>query len=158
MTPDLAGQFLLLSTHKPQTAPQIMAEVSSRSSRKRYALIGTGGRAIFFYTALVRDYGATSELVAFADTNQTRMNYANSKIKELGHDAVPTYKAHDFDVMIKETSPDEIIVTTPDRTHNTYVGRAFPFNSKALYIVADNCRTRLFERSSLAAMLSQKSP
>ena len=99
-----------------------MAEVSSRTSRKRYALVGTGGRAIFFYTALVRDYGATSELVAFADTNQTRMNYANSKLQELDHAAVPTYKAHDFDLMIKETKPDEVIVTTIDRTHNIYVG------------------------------------
>lgn len=95
-------------------------DLSSRS-RKRYALIGTGGRAIFFYTAIAQDYAATSEVVAFADINQTRLNYANQKIQALGHTAVPTYLASDFEKMIKETKPDEVIVTTIDRTHNTYV-------------------------------------
>jgi len=98
-----------------------MASDISTRVRKRYALIGTGGRAIFFYTAIVQDYNATSEVVAFTDTNQTRMNYANQKLQALGHAAVPTYLASDFDKMIQETKPDEVIVTTIDRTHNIYV-------------------------------------
>jgi hypothetical protein len=100
-----------------------MAEVTSRS-KKRYALVGTGGRAIFFYTAIVKDYSEVADLVAFVDTNQTRMNYANSKLQTLGHPSVPTYLASDFDKMVEEETPDEIIVTTIDRTHNIYVSNS----------------------------------
>ncbi|KAL2417631.1 hypothetical protein ABEF95_002599 [Exophiala dermatitidis] len=96
----------------------------SPTTRKRYALVGTGGRAGFFYTAIAQDFKDTAELVAFCDTNQTRMEYANSKLRALGHRAVPTYKAVDFDRMIKETTPNDVIVTTIDRTHNIYIVRA----------------------------------
>jgi predicted dehydrogenase len=93
-------------------------------SKTRYALIGTGGRAIFFYESLVGTYQETSELVAFCDVNQTRMNYANKKVVELGGKAVPTYGAEDFDKMLLELKPDQLIVTTVDRTHHKYIIRA----------------------------------
>lgn len=93
--------------------------------KKKYALIGTGGRAQFFYGSLVKDYGETSELVAFCDTNQTRMNYANKLLVEnYGYKAIPTYKAHEFEKMIQVEKPDTIIVTTMDRTHHTYIIKA----------------------------------
>ncbi|KAL4943124.1 hypothetical protein BDV06DRAFT_234982 [Aspergillus oleicola] len=88
---------------------------------KKYALIGTGGRAIFFYTAIVKDFPKTASLVAFCDTNQTRLDYANTRLELLGHAKVPTYLASDFKRMIAETKPDEVIVTTIDRTHNIYI-------------------------------------
>jgi predicted dehydrogenase len=91
---------------------------------KKYAIVGTGGRSSFFYTAIVKDFASTSTLVAFCDTNQTRMDYANTRIRSLGHPGVPTYKAADFDAMIRDTAPDEVIVTTIDRTHNIYIVRA----------------------------------
>jgi predicted dehydrogenase len=94
------------------------------STKKRYALVGTGGRSSFFYTAIATDYQATSCIVALCDTNQTRMDYANSKLTSLGHGAVPTFLAADFDKMISATKPDEVIVTTIDRTHHTYIVRA----------------------------------
>jgi predicted dehydrogenase len=92
--------------------------------KKRYAMVGTGGRSAFFYTAIARDYSVTSEVVGFCDTNQTRMDYANSKLEGLGHAKVPTFPAADFDRMIAETKPDEVIVTTIDRTHDRYIVRA----------------------------------
>ncbi|KAK1765434.1 hypothetical protein QBC33DRAFT_621220 [Phialemonium atrogriseum] len=112
---------------------------------KKYAVVGTGGRAAFFYTAIIKDFSATSSLVAFCDTNQTRMNYANSKIQALGHPGVPTYKAADFDKMIEETNPDEVIVTTIDRTHNIYIVRAMELgrnvvSEKPMTIDAPRCR------------------
>ncbi|KAK4112412.1 oxidoreductase family protein [Canariomyces notabilis] len=94
------------------------------ATKKRYALVGTGGRSSFFYTAIATDYRATSCIVAFCDTNQTRMNYANSRLQTLGHDPVPTFLAADFDKMISVTKPDEVIVTTIDRTHHIYIVRA----------------------------------
>lgn len=93
-------------------------------TKKRYALVGTGGRAGLFYTTIAKDYSKTSVLVALCDTNKTRLNYAKSKIEALGHEPVPTYLAADFDKMIEETKPDEVIVTTIDRTHHTYIVRA----------------------------------
>lgn len=94
------------------------------SARKRYALVGTGGRAAFFYTAIVENFKETSDLVAFCDVNQTRMDYANAKIAPFGVGPPPTYKSEDFDRMIEEVKPDIVIVTTVDRTHHTYIIRA----------------------------------
>jgi predicted dehydrogenase len=96
----------------------------SKPRQKRYALVGTGGRASFYYSAIATTYKATSTLVAFCDTNHTRMNYANKQLQNLGHASVPTYHASDFDRMISETTPDEVIVTTIDRTHDMYIIRA----------------------------------
>ncbi|KAK4120687.1 NAD(P)-binding protein [Parathielavia appendiculata] len=94
------------------------------ATKKRYAFVGTGGRSSFFYTAIATDYHATSCIVALCDTNQTRMDYANSRLTALGHGAVPTFLADNFDKMIADTEPDEVIVTTIDRTHHTYIVRA----------------------------------
>lgn len=100
-----------------------MAE--KQSQRKRYALVGTGGRSSFYYTAIATDYKATSEIVGLCDTNQTRMNVANDKLESLGHGKVPTFLAVDFDKMITTLKPDEVIVTAgPDRLHNIYIVRA----------------------------------
>lgn len=100
-----------------------MSETKS-TGKRRYALVGTGGRSSFFYTAIARDYSKTSTLVGLCDTNQTRLDLARSKIESLGHDPIPTYLAARFDDMIKETKPDEVIVTTIDRTHHIYIIRA----------------------------------
>lgn len=96
-----------------------------RTAKKRYAMVGLGGRSSFYFTAIAQDYKKTSEIVAFCDTNQTRMNYANSRIEALGHVRVPTYLATDFDKMITSHKPDEVIITAgPDRLHNIYIVRA----------------------------------
>ena len=104
-----------------------MAEPTT-PKKKRYALVGTGGRAAFFYNAITTRYSTTSTLVAFCDTNQTRMNYANSQLPS----PIPTYLAPDFDKMISETNPDEVIVTTIDRTHHTYIIRALELNCNVI--------------------------
>ncbi|KIL38260.1 dehydrogenase [Gordoniibacillus kamchatkensis] len=93
--------------------------------KKTYVLVGTGGRAQFFWGAIASDYKESAELLAFCDTNQTRMDYANRLLQEkYGHPAVATYKAHEFDRMIEREQPDAVIVTSVDRTHHTYIIRA----------------------------------
>jgi predicted dehydrogenase len=93
--------------------------------KKRYAQVGTGGRARFFYEAIAGTFNETSEIVGFCDTNQTRMNYANRILQEKhNYKTVPTYKAHEFDDMIKNEKPDAVIVTSIDRTHHKYIIRA----------------------------------
>ncbi|KAI1771950.1 NAD-binding Rossmann fold oxidoreductase family protein [Hypoxylon cercidicola] len=116
-----------------------------RTGRKKYAIVGTGGRAIFFYTAIAKDYAKTSCIVGICDTNQTRMNYANGKLEALGHGAVPTYPAADFERMVAETAPDEVIVTTIDRTHNIYIAKALDLGchvvtEKPMTVDAARCR------------------
>ena len=93
-------------------------------AKKRFAQVGVGGRARFFYHAVAETYSETSELVGFCDVNQTRMDYANSYLESMGVAKVPTYKHYDFDKMIEETKPDTVIVTSVDRTHDYYIIRA----------------------------------
>ncbi len=92
--------------------------------KKRYAQVGTGARAGFFYRAVAGDYADTSEIVAFCDVNQTRMDYSNDYLESLGAKRVPTYKHYEFDKMIEEIKPDCVIVTSVDRTHDQYIIRA----------------------------------
>lgn len=93
--------------------------------KKRYVQVGTGGRARFFYEAVVSTYKETSEMAAFCDISQTRMDYANRIISERhGADRVPTYYYTEFDKMLDEIKPDAVIVTSVDRTHHDYIIRA----------------------------------
>ncbi|OOC59226.1 Gfo/Idh/MocA family oxidoreductase [Paenibacillus ihbetae] len=95
------------------------------SSKKRYVLVGTGGRAEFFYGALAEHFRDQSELAAFCDINHTRMSYANRLLREkYNHPEVPTYGADQFDRMIETEKPDYVIVTSIDRTHHKYIIRA----------------------------------
>jgi predicted dehydrogenase len=119
------------------------------SGKRRFAIIGTGGRSWMFTHALCSTYRDTSELVAFCDTNRTRMNFYNREIGEkLQGDAVPTYLAADFDRMIAETQPDVVIVSTIDRYHHTYIVRAMELgcdviSEKPLTIDIEKCRAIL---------------
>ncbi|WP_319757103.1 Gfo/Idh/MocA family oxidoreductase [uncultured Sphaerochaeta sp.] len=93
--------------------------------KKRYAQVGTGGRARMFYEAIATRYQDSSELVAFCDMSQKRMDYSNTILKDqCGHPPVPTYKSDQFTQMVKEQRPDVIIVTSVDRTHDQYIIKA----------------------------------
>ncbi|HCS74832.1 MAG TPA: dehydrogenase [Clostridiales bacterium] len=95
------------------------------SDKKRFVLVGTGGRARFFYTAIAGRFKESSELVGFCDINQTRMDYANKIIsEEYGASPVNTYTFDRFEDMIAAEKPDVVIVTTIDRTHHVYITRA----------------------------------
>ncbi|WP_212825864.1 Gfo/Idh/MocA family protein [Polymorphospora rubra] len=89
--------------------------------RQRYALVGAGARAEMFVRALVLDHGATAELVALADVNQTRMDAHNAWLRELGAAAVPTYRAADFGAMLDKERVDTVLVTSVDSTHDDYI-------------------------------------
>ena len=95
------------------------------AQRKKYVQVGVGGRARFFYEAIVGDFQETAQLVAFCDINQTRMDYANKIIQEkYNHPPVSTYKHTEFEEMIKKEKPDIVLVTSVDRTHHSYIIRA----------------------------------
>jgi predicted dehydrogenase len=93
--------------------------------KKRYAIVGTGGRAGLYVEALHTTYANVAELVAMCDLSQTRMNWYNQQLADqLDAAPLPTYPAHDFDRMIVESKPDTVIVTTVDCTHHEYITRA----------------------------------
>jgi len=92
--------------------------------RKRYAVVGAGGRAGMFVEAITRTYRDACELTALCDLSPTRMNWHNQQIRKAGAAPVPTYLAGQFDAMIRDTRPDMVIVATVDATHHAYINRA----------------------------------
>lgn len=101
--------------------------------RKRYALVGTGGRAKMFIDAIVGTYQESAVMVGLCDLSQTRMDWHNQQIAE-EFDAAPiaTYTADNFDQMVAETKPDTIIVTSMDSTHHLYITRAMELGCDAI--------------------------
>ena len=100
--------------------------------KKRYALVGTGGRASMWIRAVTETYRDSCEMVAFCDLSQTRMDWYNSSLRSQGMDPLPTYPADQFDRMIAETKPDTVIVTTIDATHHIYIMRAMELGCDAI--------------------------
>lgn len=95
------------------------------TAARRYAIVGTGGRAGMYVEALLTTYRATAELVGLCDLSQTRMDWYNRQLAErLDLPPLSTYRAEDFARMIAETRPDTVIVATMDSTHHLYITRA----------------------------------
>ncbi|MBU5671324.1 Gfo/Idh/MocA family protein [Paenibacillus brevis] len=115
-------------------------------NKKKYVLVGTGGRAEFFYSAIAKQFSETSELVAFCDINQTRMDYANQLLEEkYGYSKVRTYPPGQFEQMLESEKPDAVIVTSVDRTHHIYIIRALELGcdvitEKPMTVDEDKCQ------------------
>jgi predicted dehydrogenase len=99
-------------------------EAMGDQCRKRYAQVGLGGRSDMYTDALTRMFKDQFELVGFCDPNQTRMDFANEMVERNTGKRVPTYKAEDFNRMVKECKADGVIVTTKDCFHDVYIVRA----------------------------------
>ena len=69
--------------------------------KKRYAQVGLGGRSRMFTEAIIGPYKKTTELVAFCDVNQGRMDLRNKLLAEKKVKQVPTFRANEFDRMIR---------------------------------------------------------
>ncbi len=113
--------------------------------KKKYVLVGTGGRCGMYILALCNEFREYGKLLALCDTNRTRMNYWLDRIRETGAPVPATYKAADFDRMIAEQKPDKVIVTSIDRTHHKYICRAMELGcdvitEKPMTIDAEKCR------------------
>jgi predicted dehydrogenase len=114
------------------------------SSRRRYAVIGTGARAETFIRSLVGSHAGSAELVAFADTNPARMRAHNRWLGELGHPEVPSYGVEDFAAMLDKERVDVVIVTSVDATHERYIvaalgaGRSV-ITEKPMTVDAESC-------------------
>jgi len=68
--------------------------------KTRYAQVGMGSRSSMYYEALATTYREFADLVALCDSNPGRLAFRIRCLGELGHDAVPTYAADQFEQMI----------------------------------------------------------
>lgn len=99
-----------------------------------------------FVEPLVTTYAATNELVAMCDPSPTRLAYYNEIMTtRWSHEAVPTYSAAQFDVMLADQRPDRVFVCSPDATHHDYIIRALRagcdvVTEKPMTIDAEKCR------------------
>ncbi|MET0422845.1 MAG: Gfo/Idh/MocA family oxidoreductase [Actinoplanes sp.] len=117
----------------------------SRESRRRIALVGAGSRAEMFVQAVTRDFAEHTELVAFADVNQGRMDAHNDWLKAAGHDPVPTHPAGDLARMLATERVDQVIVTSVDSTHAGHIVTALEagcdvITEKPMTVDADSAR------------------
>ncbi len=89
------------------------------TGRKRYALVGCGGRGLGMFAApLVQNFKDSAELAGICDINPGRMEYLN---RILGT-AIPAFR--DFDAMMKAVKPDTVIVCTVDALHHEFIVKA----------------------------------
>jgi len=87
-----------------------------RDGRLRVALVGTGARGVAFWAeTLQQKYIDVLEIVGLCDINRIRLAFAREHLKL----NCPTFV--DFDEMIHKTSPDRVIIATPDSTHAKFV-------------------------------------
>jgi predicted dehydrogenase len=92
---------------------------------KKYALVGTGGRATMFLDALAGVYQNQAQLVGLCDKSATRMRWHMNRLcTKFDCPEVPFYAATDFDAMIRRERPDAVIVCSMDSTHHEYIVRA----------------------------------
>jgi predicted dehydrogenase len=143
-TTALAGTGLLVGASNVSDA----AVVSETARRKRYALVGVGGRSGMYRDAVLKTYARHSEMVGYCDVNAGRLKLAQTKAREGAGVEVPVYGEKDFDRMIREQKPDVVIVTTKDGVHDKYIIRAMELGcdvmtEKPMTIDEDKCKAIL---------------
>jgi predicted dehydrogenase len=111
-----------------------MTEMASKNGTKRYAIVGTGGRARAFIDAILGKYSQEAELVGMCDLSRTRLNYHLAENKRLFPEApaIACFTSDQFDQMVKTTRPDVVIVSTMDCLHHHYLIRAMDLGCDAI--------------------------
>jgi predicted dehydrogenase len=116
-----------------------------QSRKKRYAIVGTGGRSKLYQGAILNLYPEYAELVGFCDVNLGRLQLAQNEARDINGFEIPIFLAEDFDKMVKETRPDIVIVTTVDGFHHKYILHAMELGcdvitEKPMTIDHKNCQ------------------
>jgi predicted dehydrogenase len=108
------GGAILASTIVMNNAVSFAAQAGGR---RRVAIVGTGGRGMFWCGEMLKNYTDVVDFVGLCDSNGKRVEAAQ---KILG---ITTPIFTDFDLMIKQTKPDAVLVTTVDAIHSRYILR-----------------------------------
>jgi predicted dehydrogenase len=110
-----------LLTHAASATP---LNWGTAKNKKRIAMIGTGGRAIGMWgIPVLKEFNDIIEFVGLCDINPGRVATAKRKLKL----NCPTYT--DFDKMMRETKPDELIVTSIDSTHHDFIIKGMEYGA-----------------------------
>ena len=97
------------------TAVPINAFNFGKNEKLKIVLVGTGIRGISFWgKRLVENYSDILEYVGLRDINPGRLEYAKKYIGV----SCPVFT--DFEKMIKDTTPDLVIIATVDSYHHEY--------------------------------------
>jgi len=91
---------------------------------KKIAVVGTGGRVGgMFLFPLAEKYAEGNKIVAFCDLSMVRMKYYQNKLRDdyAVNYPIQTFHASEFDRMIAESQPDEVIVCTIDSAHCEFI-------------------------------------
>lgn len=118
---------------------------TATGQKKRYAIVGVGGRSYMFQDAIHKTFADHAELVGCCDVNLGRLRLAQQNARESGRPEPPIFEARDFDRMLAETRPDVVIVTTVDGFHHEYLCRAMDqgfdvMTEKPMTVDAEKCR------------------
>ena len=115
----------------------------SHSSRRRYAIVGTGHRATGMWGKdLAERYANEVEFVGLCDKNAKRVEAGR---KLIGVDC-PTFT--NFDEMLVKTKPDLVMVTTVDSNHHTFITKTLAagidvITEKPMVTEASQCQSVL---------------
>lgn len=111
------------------------------NSKRKFAIVGTGARASMYRDALTSTYADRCELAALCDTNALRMTAFQAELPA----PLPSYSPEDFEAMIATHGIDEVIVTTMDSAHHTFICRAMEagcdvITEKPMTIDSEKCQ------------------
>lgn len=114
-----------------------------KDERKKYAIVGCGGRGIYMFALpIVNRFSGVAELAGICDVNSRRMDFLKEQVKQ----DVPSFT--DFEKMLNQTRPDTVIVTTVDRLHHKFIIEALKagcdaITEKPMTIDDEKCRAIL---------------
>lgn len=113
--------------------------------KKRYAIVGLGGRKDMFLSAICETYKDSCELALVCDINPGRIETARKKVKKIaGYEPVGCLP-DDLIARMRQNSVSELIVTTMDSYHDKYICLALEngfdvITEKPMTIDEDKCR------------------
>ncbi|MGW1786129.1 Gfo/Idh/MocA family oxidoreductase [Streptomyces sp. NPDC002143] len=87
-------------------------------AKRGYLIVGAGHRADTYIEALTGPYRDVGRIVAFCDTNPKRADHYRSAY---GLEDVPVGPPKAFEELVERHSPDTVVVTSPDDTHDHYI-------------------------------------
>jgi predicted dehydrogenase len=98
-----------------------------------------------YVRALATRYARTADIVALVDVNEVRMAAHNRLLERCGAPPARTYRAADFDRVLRDERIDTVLVTSVDRTHDEYIVGALDagcdaVTEKPMTVDAPRCR------------------
>lgn len=118
------SSVLLAGAMMANSIPASAFQTAGLNKKKRIAIIGTGGRALSMWgIPVLKEFDDIVQFVGLCDINPGRVETAKKKMML----NCPTYT--DFDKMMIETKPDELIVTSIDSTHHDFIIRGMEYGA-----------------------------